>query len=156
MIEEWRIYKDFRNYPNGFLWEVSNFGRVRRNGIIVEPDNDHGYCKINKFWVHRLVAECFIGEIPKGYHVDHIDGDMRNNIVKNLRICTELENHRNPITRKRLSISHSGKNNPSYGKPGTMLGRIYVNNGIKNKGIQPEELDYYLSIGYKKGHIKKK
>lgn len=51
--------------------------------------------------VHRLVAKAFIGEIPKGYHVHHKDGNRQNNNVDNLEIIhpqkhwheTEKHNH---------------------------------------------------------------
>lgn len=33
----------------------------------------------------------------------------------------------------------------------TMKGRIYVNNGFKNKQINPDELDTYINEGWKKG-----
>lgn len=44
--------------------------------------------------VHRLVAEAFIGPIPRGYEVNHKDGDRLNNCVENLEICTHTENVR--------------------------------------------------------------
>ena len=36
----------------------------------------------------------------------------------------------------------------------TLTGRIFVNNGIENINIYPEELEYYLSIGYVRGRKK--
>lgn len=44
--------------------------------------------------VHRLVAETYIGEIPKGYCVNHKDGNKTNNRVSNLEIVTYKENIR--------------------------------------------------------------
>ena len=50
------------------------------------PDKD-GYLKAaivirkktNNRFVHRLVYEAWVGEIPEGMTVDHIDGDKSNN-----------------------------------------------------------------------------
>lgn len=42
--------------------------------------------------IHRLVAEQFIGAIPDGYVVNHIDGNKHNNNCTNLEIVTALEN----------------------------------------------------------------
>ena len=42
--------------------------------------------------VHRLVYEAFVGEIPKGYEVDHVDGDKNNNHYSNLEAVTASEN----------------------------------------------------------------
>jgi hypothetical protein len=43
-------------------------------------------------YVHRLVAEYFIGEIPEGYCVNHIDGNKLNNDVSNLEIVSYSTN----------------------------------------------------------------
>lgn len=42
-------------------------------------------------YAHRLVAEAYLGK-TSGMHVDHIDGDRKNNRVENLRIVTAKEN----------------------------------------------------------------
>lgn len=50
-------------------------------------------CKIPKFYyVHRLVWETFMGEIPEGKEIDHIDGNPHNNSLSNLQIVTRREN----------------------------------------------------------------
>ena len=51
--------------------------------------------------VHRLVYETWVGPIPDGHHVDHIDGNPANNHVSNLRAVTAEQNINNPITRVR-------------------------------------------------------
>jgi hypothetical protein len=43
------------------------------------------------FFVHRLVAQAFVGELFEGCHVDHIDGDHQNNHWTNLRILSARE-----------------------------------------------------------------
>ena len=60
----------------------------------------HGYYKIsisinNKvttYYLHRLVAECYLGPCPKNKEVDHIDGDKANNHISNLQYLTKQEN----------------------------------------------------------------
>lgn len=42
--------------------------------------------------VSRLVAQAFIGPIPEGYYVDHIDCNKEHNYVTNLQIITNSEN----------------------------------------------------------------
>ncbi|MCM1170315.1 MAG: HNH endonuclease [Bacteroides sp.] len=84
--------KRFRKY-DGF-W---TFGK---------PNEMNGYMEIASVRVHLIVATAFHGEkSTKGYVVDHIDTNRRNNRPDNLRWVTRLENAlENPITRKRIIL----------------------------------------------------
>lgn len=94
------IRKDIRGYPN---YQVSNLGKIyfKTSGKEkVSKPNSLGYHRI-KLWaknksksiqVSRLVAEAFIGKIPKGYVVDHINCKSHDNYVTNLQIITREEN----------------------------------------------------------------
>lgn len=44
-------------------------------------------------YIHRLVWEAFVGEIPKGYIVHHKDGNRQNNSLSNLKLVTTKEHH---------------------------------------------------------------
>ena len=48
--------------------------------------------------VYRLVYLTFIGKIPEGMVIDHIDGNTSNNSVDNLRCVTLSQNRQNPNT----------------------------------------------------------
>jgi hypothetical protein len=50
---------------------------------------------------HRIVAEAFIGKIPKGKEINHMDGNKHNNKVDNLEIMTRQENitHYHTVTK---------------------------------------------------------
>lgn len=68
------------------------------------------------FYVHRLVASTFIGEIPKGYEVNHIDGNKANNTLENLEIVSASENSKhsyhvlnNKIKPRKGSSHHNAK-----------------------------------------------
>ena len=55
--------------------------------------------------VHRFVWECFNGHIPRGMHIDHVNGDKQNNSVANLDLVTPKEHSvrtikANPTMRK--------------------------------------------------------
>ncbi len=112
MEEEWRHVKGF------MMYEISNHGRLRRarymqvykNGKfkIYEPyvhseTNAKGdYFRVilrgpshsrRSCYIHRLVWEAFVGEIPKGYIVHHKDGNRQNNSLSNLQLVTAKEHH---------------------------------------------------------------
>lgn len=74
------------------------------NGHIMSNKNKNGwYFTVNLYdernkchtaRIHTLVAKHFIGEIPKGYHVHHIDGNKQNNLVTNLKIVHPSEHRK--------------------------------------------------------------
>ena len=48
--------------------------------------------KTTNLKISRLVYKTFIGKIPKGYVVDHIDGNKRNDQITNLQLISPSEN----------------------------------------------------------------
>lgn len=65
-------------------------GRVNNCGYRVVPLSHLG--RLEVLQVSRLVVRAFIGEIPPGMQVNHIDGDKTNNAVENLEIVTPSQN----------------------------------------------------------------
>lgn len=94
------IFKRVKGFPN---YEVSNLGRVFicKGGKRIEKKpkasglNGCGEYRSISLWhnnirkkisVHNLVAKTFIGDIKKGYIVDHINNNPSCNYVTNLQI----------------------------------------------------------------------
>lgn len=83
---------------SGYL--VSNNGRIinpKTNYELKPTLGEKGYYKISTSvcragHVHCAVVEAFIGLIPKGMHVNHIDGVKTNNNLANLEIVTPSQN----------------------------------------------------------------
>lgn len=107
--EIWKVYRNDR-----VLYEVSNYGRVKRNGIILELDNNKPYLRCGIGFIHRMVAEMFIDN-PNNYkEVDHIDGNKHNNNITNLRWCTRSMNMSNPNTIIIISNNMKGNRHGSH------------------------------------------
>lgn len=96
MIEEW---KDVAQKPG---YSVSSLGRFRgkSGNILAGTLSKPGYIRLTRFcpdrrrnvFLHRLVAEAFIGEIPAGMEVNHKNGIKSDNRVENLEIITRTQN----------------------------------------------------------------
>ena len=65
--------------------------------------------------IHRLVWETFNGEIHPGYEIDHINTIKCDNSLDNLRAVTHNDNMNNPLTRKQISESMTGKPKSEFG-----------------------------------------
>lgn len=94
-----------------FLYEVNENGTILRNvkskkHIKIKLDMHHsnyGYyvafvCikkKVVKVVMHKVVAECWLGDKPHGMEIDHIDRNAHNNHYTNLRYVNHSEQMKN-------------------------------------------------------------
>lgn len=110
--EEWRDIKDFEG-----LYQISNYGRVKslaryrklyskliyvpeiirkngydKNGYQILPLNRDSKKYTRK--IHRLVAEAFIPNLENKPCIDHINCQIDDNRVDNLRWATIQENNK--------------------------------------------------------------
>lgn len=74
--------------------------------------------------VARLVAAAFIGPIPEGLTVNHIDGNKTNDTIENLEIVSLRENLAHAT---RLGLRAFGIRNGAYTKP--HMRRAGINHG---------------------------
>lgn len=121
---------EFRKIKSlNFLYEVNENGTIFRNvkskrQLKIELDYHHsksGYyvtfvhiggrsadSKTIRVMIHQVVAECWLGDRPDGYEVDHIDRNSHNNDYRNLRYVTKSEQMKN---RDHTNISATGSKN---------------------------------------------
>jgi hypothetical protein len=134
-MEGIEIWKDISGFENRY--QVSNIGNVRskdytyfnagiKSFLAIKGKPLHpckakgGYMIVNlkckSFYLHRLVCEAFIGIIPKGYTVNHKNGNKEDNCSENLEIMTYSENHlhafrvlkRKPSSLGKFGADHNG------------------------------------------------
>lgn len=98
MIEVWKDIEESTGY------QVSNFGNIkslkRDNPIILKPFlrckrylgvklSHNG--KEQRVYIHRLVAKYFLPNPENKKQIHHIDGNLRNNRVDNLKWVSQSE-----------------------------------------------------------------
>lgn len=76
---------------------ISNNGAIQKDtGIILSGTLRNGYVRYNLkgklYSAHRLVYETFVGPIPQGMVIDHINGIKDDNRLENLRCISQSEN----------------------------------------------------------------
>lgn len=117
ITERWLPVKGFEDY------EVSDLGRVRtlnykRTGkvkVLSPQATKGGYLQVllykdgkkKRFYVHRLVVIAFIGDIPKGMVVNHLNEDKLDNRLSNLEVVTQKENINYGTRNERVAEAHS-------------------------------------------------
>ena len=151
--EVFKIYKETTHKRWGHrVYEVSNLGRVRLNGEIVEPRIYNGYYEIGPVKIHRAVAKLFIPNPDNKPCVDHINTNTLDNRVENLRWVTPKENNNNPLTRKHKSESKKGRPSGMLGKVHSADTRRKISESNKGK-IFTEESRAKISATLKGRHL---
>lgn len=100
------------------LYEVSDRGRIRRNGRLLKiDDKNHCYSrvflskngKVTTKYVHKLVAEAFLGTCPPGREVNHRKADRRRNWAANLEYTTHADNVRHSVEQGLIPLGSQKK-----------------------------------------------
>ncbi len=96
-----------------FLYEINENGTIFRNvkskkqsKIVLDMHHSKkGYYKTmvhlregtKRVMIHKVVAECWLGDCPEGSEVDHIDRNPHNNDYRNLRYVNHSEQMKNRV-----------------------------------------------------------
>jgi hypothetical protein len=99
------------------VYEVSDWGRVRRlpkGNILKASQAGRGYLRVTLSvnavmtgkYVHHLVADAFLGARPSGFDVCHLNGDIADARLANLRYGTHHSNMRDSLRHKTHLSTH--------------------------------------------------
>jgi hypothetical protein len=118
-MKEIKGIQDYYAKGDGTIWSTKVSPRYNKTGELrlVKPrTHPSGYLYIGlyigqgkqkkRLWrrVHRVVYEAFVGNIPEGLEIDHIDGDKHNNDITNLRAINRSENMLAAFERRRNRV----------------------------------------------------
>jgi len=93
-MEQWAKYN--------FGYEVSDFGRVRKNGKIYNCRKDKkGYLKFSRYYLHQVVFDLFVYPTNHNEVIHFMDGNKENVHISNLYLM-EKGDH--------ISFHNSGEN----------------------------------------------
>ena len=159
------INREFRKIKSlQFLYEVNDDGTILRNvkskkHIKIILDYHHsknGYYvafvnlkgKVHRVPMHRIVAECWLGDRPEGYEIDHIDRNTHNNKYTNLRYVTHNVQMKNRVlTEKMINVILT---NWSNARKIRMKPIILMKENFKQKFESMSECARFLSNEYNK------
>ena len=109
------VWKDIVEDGLKSLYQISNFGTVRNKYSLQELSpylinsgyyaiRLHGVKKKITFTIHRLVCKYFCDGYSEELHVNHKDGNKRNNFYLNLEWVTRSENMLHCYTAELINI----------------------------------------------------
>lgn len=148
---------------------VYRYNKIKDKFVMCKCTLNNGYemvsTRCGKKLVHRVVYETFVGDIPQGYQIDHINTIRDDNRLENIRCVTVIENNNNPLTkihksesqkgkqlseetRKKMSESHKGKPSSNKGKYCSDFGRKFKEhfgiNHCENPRLYNKEYLWYI------------
>ncbi|HDM8285448.1 TPA: HNH endonuclease [Yersinia enterocolitica] len=131
----WNDYFTYDPDEGLLRWKVKLSNRTKI-GANAGSIGSHGYQQLMIFGkrrlAHRVIWEMLNGEISYGMQIDHIDHNRLNNKIENLRLVTDLQNHRNLSMPPKNS---SGAMGVSWRKSrNKWVASIRVNNKLKHLG----------------------
>ena len=106
-IKELKGFQDYYASDEGIIYTTKIAPRYNPNGemrVLRPRTHPSGYLYYGLFvgkgpskqrlWRrgHRLIAETFLGKIPKKMEINHKDGDKHNNNLANLEIVSRQQN----------------------------------------------------------------
>lgn len=155
---QWVEIPHVRKTKGSTFIAVSDTGMLlRKNGEIVP--STYRQCVSENRRIYRIIANNFLITVrrPDQVQIDHITHNpvgMNINDVRNLRWCSEKENHGFVEARENNSKSHKGQIAWNRGLSGTEYTQHYKSGSIWNKGLTGLEYVKHYKEGVKNQYTK--
>lgn len=108
-IKELKKELDYDFKSGVFTWKNDKTTRVKAGDIAGTLKNGYIRIRVGKkaYYAHRLAWLYVYGYVPKE-HIDHINHNRADNRIKNLRVVSNNENHKNMKQYKNNSSGYVG------------------------------------------------
>ena len=143
-IEGLEEYKDYFVTVDGDVYS-SKFNKIRKlkQGYLTTKGSYqiirlcNGKGKVKNFYINRLIAQLFLINVNESWAVEHINGNLEDNYVKNLRwMGRKISKDSDELDSERIYL---GKEVSDYIK--------LVHHAAIQKGIKvPEKLDFFQGV----------
>ena len=136
------ILKELRDR---FLYDpiTGNLISFRYGNRVIKGQEHGGYLRVthkNKnYRIHRVAWALYYGSFPEG-HLDHLNGDRKDNRINNLRIVTNRENNLNKSSHRKGRLPGTFKT-PS----GSWVSQIGIKGATKYLGTFKTEAEAHAA-----------
>ena len=154
--EIWKSIEGYEKaYQAGSSGNIKSIGkgRGRKTGRILKSKKVDGYMTVclyrnkkrNVFMAHRIIAMVFLDYDIKDttFVIDHIDGNVSNNAVSNLRITTQRYNCSYGYRKDRQKMHSKYPGVSWHNKANKWIAQIYHHGKNENLGLFLNEADAY-------------
>ena len=95
------------------FWKKNTYGKRNRTGTAQGQNYPYVNYQGRTYRIHQLMARAWLGGIPDGFVADHINGDIDDSRLVNIRVISIPENNRCGGILKRLRNIAKERNDPS-------------------------------------------
>lgn len=162
MKRGWRKWNPIEKYETKYhITRKGEIKSLKSNCILKASNNRKGYFQIylysgsrktrKRFYIHFLVGKTFIPNPENKPQINHLDGDGKNNSVKNLEWCTRQENQ---LHAYKMGLQKSLNRDTGHGAAKITTKDIAkIRNLYKGKGKGPTQAELGKQFGLHFGTI---